>query len=350
MTALAFIIVYLIHSTAGACKHPGDALCYDASLGSLVSSCCDGSACGPWDGEADWYCQYLEPIPEGYPCDHHFGKCEDSLFCVEGFCSTSATTGSPTIPTSSTTTPGTGSCLKPGSATGGAKCAYVVDEENEYPIGDCCAGFNCEAYDTPASGTPYYKYCLDPVPIEEGGSCKDKIGKCDTGLACVDDVCKPDESLTCLAAGELCMILDGMVAVGTCCTDVTCMPWLYGEPHDFFCGTTDIAEGEPCANHVGRCKDGLTCLANGKCGTDPGPCKDPGETADGTICWTLADGVKATCCQGSSCDFYTPDQPTDGYKTMLCLVDGGIESAGDCGKKEGVCKDGQACNGSGKCP
>merc|ERR1711936_1199251 len=102
-------------TTTASCSSPGNALCYNATAGALVSSCCSGSQCQPYipsgitpTGAVDWYCQYLTKLALGESCANKVGSCDTDLNCVDGLCSdqptTTTTVSSDTTTASSDTT------------------------------------------------------------------------------------------------------------------------------------------------------------------------------------------------------------------------------------------------------
>merc|ERR1739846_225946 len=102
-------------TTTASCSSPGNALCYDATTGALVSSCCSGSQCQPYipsgttpTGAVDWYCQYLNKLALGESCANKVGTCDTNLNCIDGLCSdqaaTTTTASSDTTTASSDTT------------------------------------------------------------------------------------------------------------------------------------------------------------------------------------------------------------------------------------------------------
>merc|ERR1712215_520318 len=98
-------------TTTASCSSPGNALCYDATAGALVSSCCSGSQCQSYipsgttpTGAVDWYCQYLNKLALGESCANKVGTCDTNLNCIDGLCSDQATTTTTTTESSDTTT------------------------------------------------------------------------------------------------------------------------------------------------------------------------------------------------------------------------------------------------------
>merc|ERR1711970_930902 len=100
-----------VATTTASCRSPGNALCYDATAGALVSSCCSGSQCQPYipsgttpTGAVDWYCQYLNKLALGESCANKVGTCDTNLNCIDGVCSDQATTTTTTTASPDTTT------------------------------------------------------------------------------------------------------------------------------------------------------------------------------------------------------------------------------------------------------
>merc|ERR1739838_287262 len=251
---------------------------------------------------------------------------------------TTTTTVGTTQPDQSTTI---GQCQKPGSSAGGTTCAYITDG-TEVQIGDpCCSGSECMVYGTPTTGS-YYKYCMQTDPLQKGDDCANKVGKCGPNLSCdtEEEVCKPEDEVGCQEPGNaLCKIMEGNQDVGLpCCPGSVCLPWAYGTPHNYYCQTRNIAEGESCGDKVGYCAAGLFCNSN-VCSSDKG-CLEPAD--GGAICWeSSASSVQHECCPGSSCDFDFSDIPDIAdYDTMYCMSDKLV------GKAEACMVHGDRCEGN----
>merc|ERR1711936_1222892 len=231
-------------TTTASCSSPGNALCYNATAGALVSSCCSGSQCQPYipsgttpTGAVDWYCQYLTKLALGESCANKVGSCDTNLNCVDGLCSDQPTTtttvssdtttassdtttaisdtttvSSDTTTASSDTTTASSDATTTASsdtttasettsttvaetttaatdcAAGGDICQYISQYTNITK--DCCSPYAC------TSATSASSICTgDNLP--EGTTCftntTGSLGTCASGLSCVTTTCVADD-------------------------------------------------------------------------------------------------------------------------------------------------------------
>merc|ERR1712215_440556 len=373
MNSYSLVIVALLRlsKVKGQCQSPSNAMCYDATAGALISSCCSGSQCQPYipsgttpTGAVDWYCQYLNKLALGESCANKVGTCDTNLNCIDGLCSDQATTtttassdttteSSDTTTVSSDTTianSDTSTATSPDGTTtvssdtasatadtttasidcaaGGDICEYTSQYTNITK--DCCSPYSC------TSATSSSSICTgDNLP--EGTTCftntTGSLGTCASGLSCVTTTCVADDPTCIEPVNGLCHVNDGSISqsIGSCCDGAYCLAvdsYAPSNPNKY-CQLFSIEEGGNCNpdEYRGFCKRGLYCVDNictsgdattttttttsttTASTTTTAACVDSGTVCDD------GNGTTETCCAPSECgdlDF------SNGYPEVKC--------------------------------
>jgi len=319
-----------VGQTRDHCQSPGNAVCYLSEFDMIVGGlCCPGSACLPYPGDQNNFCQQMEFLGEGEYCGNKVGMCEAGLNCIGNTCQDMNGILTPA--------PAPGTCQKPGDAL----CYF---DDFGLDVGDpCCEGSECLVYPGDTQGN---KFCQFTDKIAEGGFCGNRVGSCDAGLTCTDNLCTKETTFppitpapdTCRDPGDaICFLAEFGLTVGDpCCEGSTCQPYPYGGTKDSFCLYDEgIKEGESCANRVGVCENGLECTED----ICTGPCQEPGNA----ICYLAAYDlvVGEPCCPGSECLPFPLDS-VDKVDNFCQFLDP-IKEGDSCGNKIGACDTGLTC-------
>merc|ERR1712183_496248 len=192
------LLLFCIGYAAGQTCQLAGSVCYSVSSGPVGGSCCN--SCRPyvaagqtsWDGTSDWYCQYgTSGGLEGATCGQYTGSCATGMSCVNGACSSSATTpastsGTNTTASSSVTTAATTSNC---TANAGDVC-----EDSTYGITKtCCSPYTCTTMTNRTKTCQGMNLAVNETCFEGGSS----VGTCASGLICLEgNVRRPEPVLT----------------------------------------------------------------------------------------------------------------------------------------------------------
>lgn len=323
-------------------------------------ACSSGTVCAGLGAKR----QCVRPVGHGQPCGRDpFCVCESNLKCEDGMC---------VIPT----VPAGGSCLESGaqcsagtSCAGSAgnkvcvvpvgtgkqcggnpfevceeklQCNSGVCEEPRVKFGEDCSATNAQCENgTVCAGRERNRRCV--IPMRENEKCgKDKSWVCESGLECVDYICRTpriDEKGDCLPEGSRCA--EGLICAGRpdkkkCVKPMNEGERCKGDPFwvcreglecvDQICVKPTIPKHGDCLQEGAVCENGTVCVSNGNISK----CVEP--MSEGKQCgkdpfWICEDGLS---CIGNTC----------------AREGGGVGD--DCSRDGFECNDGLVCAGTAR--
>merc|ERR1740129_1227845 len=299
--------------------------CWSSANGVASGGCASGTQCGPWlpdggswDGTTPWYCLANPKLASGATCDYATknGLCATGLSCCNGACASSCdstttvstTTAAAALASTTTTvmasTTGTNAA---GQVTLGGEC---WSSANGVASGGCAPGTQCGPW-LPSGGAwdgTSAWYCLATPKLASGASCdysdSVKMGLCDTGMTCCNNVCAASCDSTTAAGDSTTTTASSSTSAGdstttvtsttttTTATSTTTVSCLLGGME--VCGDNTFPEiyASQC------CQSPLTCEAV------PGSTRtsmcNGANLAAGATCWE-SDSSNGTCASGTLC-------------------------------------------------
>merc|ERR1712215_211209 len=248
---LGLVVTIGLQQVKGQCQSPGNALCYDATAGALISSWCSGSQCQPYipsgttpTGAVDWYCQYLNKLALGESCANKVGTCDTNLNCIDGLCSDQATT---TTTSSSDTTTASSDTTNESSDT------TTVSSDTTTPSSDTTTGSSDASTTTSSDATT--------------------TASSDTTTAAADTT---TASTDCAAGGDICEYTSQYTNITkACCSPYSCTS---ATSASSICTGDNLPEGTTCFTNttgsLGTCASGLSCVTT-PCVADDPTCIEP---------------------------------------------------------------------------
>ncbi len=315
-----------VDCTVDACDEEADSCTHQPDHG----ACAAGELCDQQTG-----CQAVD-CSEDADCDDGFW-CNGAETCVEGTCQAGER-----VDCDDGIDCTVDSCDEADDA-----CAHLPDD------GLCGAGEVCD----PEAGGCVAGGCSEDADCDDGqwcngaescveGACQAGTApECDDGVDCTVDSCdeeadacahQPDHDRC--AAGELCDPEQGCTAA-PCDQDADCDDGLWCN------GAETCVDGACQAGSAPDCDDGVPCTVDG-CDEEADACSHSPDDAvcdDGLWC----NGAE-TCDAGAGCQAGTAPDCDDG---VACTVDGCDEEADACSHSpdDAVCDDGLWCNGAETC-